>query len=251
MLALLGALRPEITGIQRRLTTAEVIARPDFKLYRGKYQNRDCLLVQTGLGKQRAETATHFILEHFPVSAMISFGFAGALTAELRVGDIIICSTLYHCNGRADKGLESESLSSDANLLELAIRTLESGRVRFCCGNSVTVPQLLSSPESKEKLYKISQAHIADMESYWVAGIASEERIPFVAIRAVSDTMQDSLPPFDQVMAGDGSWLWRKVFSYFVLRPQDLPKLPGLYSGSRKARKSLTDCVGRIVANMN
>ena len=251
MLALLGALREEITGIQRQMTITEVTAGRGCTLYVGKYQNRDALLVQTGLGKQRIETATRFILKHFRVNAIISLGFAGALTSELRAGDIIICSTLYYCNGRIHQGLESESLSSDANLLELTTRTLESSGTRFCCGSSVTVPQMLSNPESREKLYRISRAHIADMESYWVARIASEEQVPFVAIRAVSDTSQESLPPFDQILADDGSWLRGKAFSYFILHPQDLLKLPGLYSSSRTARKNLTQCVAQVVTSLN
>jgi len=251
MLALLGALGEEITGIRRQMTIDEVIAAPDCKLYRGKYRNRDCLLVQTGMGKERVETATRFILGQFRVSAIVSLGFAGALTAELRAGDIIVCSTLCYCNGRTHGGLESESLSSDASLLALITRALGSSRIRLYYGSSVTVPQLLSNPESKERLYKISRAHIADMESYWVARIASQERIPFLAIRAVSDTCQESLPPFDRILAGDGSRLWGKTFSHLVLHPQDLLRLPGLYSSSRKARNSLTDCVAQIVANMS
>ncbi|MFQ5996196.1 MAG: hypothetical protein ACE5KP_01040 [Dehalococcoidales bacterium] len=251
MLALIGALGEEISGIRRQMTIAEVIARPDFKLYRGKYSNQDCLLVQTGMGKQRVETAARFTLEHFPVTTIISFGFAGALTPELRVGDIIICSTLYYCNGRSHPGLKSASLSSNGNLLELATRVLGSGRVRYSCGSSISVPQPLSDPESKEKLYKIAQAHIADMESYWIAKIASEERIPFLAIRAVTDARQGNLPPFEQMLAGDGSWLRGKALSYFVLHPKDLSKLPGLYWNSRKARRSLSDCVAQVVANIN
>lgn len=251
MLALFGALREEITGIRRQMKIVEIIARPDYRLYRGKFHNKDCLLVQTGLGKQRVETVTRFILEQFPVGTIISFGFAGALAPELRTGDIIFCSTLYYCNERIHEGPKSESLSSDANLLELATRTLGSSRVRFCCGSSVTVMQLLSHPEAKEKLYRISRAHIADMESYWIARIASKERTPFLAIRAVSDTFQESLPPFDQILAGDGSWLLGKAFSHFVLHPQGLLQLPSLYWNSRKARKRLTDCVTQVVANMN
>lgn len=251
MLALLGALREEITGIRKLMTVAEVIDRPDFKLYRGKYQDKDCLLVQTGMGKQRVETAIRFILERFRVSAMVSFGFAGALASELRAGDIVICSTLRYGNGRVRDGREPKSLSSDASLLELTTRALESGGVKFCSGSSMTVAQPLSNRESKEKLYRISQAYIADMESYWVAMIAAKEGVPFVAIRAVSDTSRQGLPPFDRILAEDGRWLWRNAFAYFVLHPQDLLRLPGLYSGSRKARKSLTECIARIIAGMD
>ncbi|HIE17848.1 MAG TPA: hypothetical protein EYP71_06590 [Dehalococcoidia bacterium] len=251
MLALFGALEEEIAGVRRQMTIAEVIVRPDFKLYRGVYHNRDCLLVQTGMGRQRVETAARFTLEHFQVGTMISFGFAGALTPELRAGDIIICSTLYCCSGMIDEDLKSESLSSDTTLLELATHALESGRVRFYCGNSVTVPQLLSNQESKEKMYEVFAAYIADMESYWVARIAARERNPFVAIRAVSDARQDSLPSFVQIVVGDKSWPWGKAFTYFVLHPQDLPKLASLYRNSNKARRSLTECVAKVVASMN
>lgn len=248
---LVGALKEEIGGIQRRMTVAEVITGQGFKLYRGTYQARDCLLVQTGPGRFKAETATRFVLGRFPVGAIVSFGFAGALTDELGVGDVVICSRLYYCNGGMPHAPGAESLAADANLLALATNALESGRARFCCGSSITVTQVLASPGSKEKLSEISRAYIADMESYWVASIAASEHIPCITIRAVSDARQDSLPPLDQLLAGDGSRPRSKTLSYFARHPQYLPRLPGLYAASRKARQRLTDCIAQVVAGMD
>ncbi len=250
MVALLGALEYEVAGIRRQMTVAGVVDGPGCRLYRGVYQDRDCLLVQTGPGKQRAETAARFVLERFPVGAVISFGFAGALHPGLRAGDVIICTMLYNGNGRSHASPAEQTLFSDASLLEPAVRAFEVAKVRYCCGSTVTVPEPVCSRHEKEKLHRNHYAGIVDMESYWVGRIAAEKRVPFLAVRAVSDTLGQGLPPFARLLDGNGSFLWKRALGYFALRPREMLQLPALYRSSRRARQSLTRCIGRLVASM-
>ena len=79
MLAIVGALKEEMVDLQRRMSLEQTFAWWRCRIYRGNYAKRDVLLLQTGTGKERAEIATRFILEHYPVTALISLGFAGAL----------------------------------------------------------------------------------------------------------------------------------------------------------------------------
>jgi adenosylhomocysteine nucleosidase len=95
MLAIMGAFGQEIIDLRRQMVIEEVVARRDCRLYCGKFKNRDTFLVQTGMGKERAENATQFILERYPVTAIISLGFAGALAPELRIGDVVVYFTVH------------------------------------------------------------------------------------------------------------------------------------------------------------
>ena len=130
----------------------EVVAGPGCSVYRGKLEGRDCLLVRTGMGKERAESATQFVLQRYPVTAMISLGFAGALSPELTIGDVVVCSTM-HCASGPEKGDgETEAYHADANLLALASQGAGEGTPRFRLGSGVTVRQLASSTQKTQAL---------------------------------------------------------------------------------------------------
>ena len=240
MIALLGALREEVCDLQRQMSLVEVLAEPTCLVYRGEYRGRDVLLAQTGVGKQRAEAATELVLEHFSVTSLVSFGFAGALAGHLKVGDLVACSTLHCATGPNQEATRPRSYHSDESLLRLATQALEDTMVRFCTGSGVTVPQVAGSPEKKRELGTEFQALIVDMESYWIARIAADKQIPFVAVRAISDTEADPLPPVDEMLTPDGEWQLGKAVSYILRHPQHLPSLIGLSRNVRAARKNLS-----------
>jgi adenosylhomocysteine nucleosidase len=250
MLALLGAFGQEIVDLRRQMVIEEVVAERDCKLYRGKFGNRDALLVQTGMGKERAENATQFILERYPVTAIISLGFAGALTPELKIGDVVVCSTLHCAPSLEQEEQGVEPCAPDANLLSLASQGSGDRAIGFCLGSGVTVSQLDSSTQKMQELSETFHAHIVDMESYWIARIALARQIPFIAIRSVSDTIQDSVKPFDQVLASDGKLLWKKAVLCFLLHPQYLMNVFTLFRNTRPAKRNLAAFVSHLVTKI-
>jgi len=250
MLAIFGAFGQEIVDYRRQMVIEEVVVRPVCKLYRGKFKNRETVLVQTGMGKERAENATRFILERYPITSIISLGFAGALAPELKIGDVVICSTLYCAPGLEQKEQRLEPLAPDANLLSLASQGPGDRATPFRLGSGVTVLQLDANPQKMEELSETFHAHIIDMESYWIARIASAQQIPFIAIRSISDTIQHSVQPFDRILASDGSLLWKKAVLTFLSHPQYLMNVFALYRNSRLAKRNLAAFIGYMVVRI-
>lgn len=250
MLAIFGAFSQEIIDFRRQMVIEEVVAKPICRLYRGKLKNRETLLVQTGMGKERAESATRFTLEHYPVTAMISLGFAGGLAPELRIGDVVVCSTLLCALGTEQKEERLEPLAPDANLLSLASQGAEDKATSFCLGSGVTVLQLDSDHQKMQELSKTFHAHIVDMESYWIARIAATQQIPFIAIRSISDSIQSSVQPFDQILASDGRLLWKKAVLCFLSHPQYLVNVLTLFRNTGLAKRNLTAFVGHLVSKI-
>ncbi len=250
MLALLGAFGQEIAGLRRQMAIEEVIASRGRNLFRGRLKNRDCLLVQTGMGKGRAESAIQWVLERYPVAAVISLGFAGALTPELKIGEVVVCSTM-HCGSRFEKEEgQAKAYAADANLLVLASRGPRDGTTRFCLGSGVTVVQLDSSPQRMQELGHNFHADIVDMESYWIARIASARQVPFIAIRSISDTMQHDVQPFDRILTSDGRLLWKRAALCFLLHPQYLMNVFTLFRNTRLAERNLTTFISDLVARI-
>jgi adenosylhomocysteine nucleosidase len=250
MLAILGAFGQEIVDYRRQMVIEEVVAGSVCRLYRGKFKNRETVLVQTGMGKERAENATRFILERYPITAIISLGFAGALAPELRIGDVVVCSTLYCAPGLEQKEQRLEPLAPDATLLSLASQGPGDEATRFCLGSGVTVLQLDVNPQKMQEFSETFHAHIIDMESYWIARIASARQIPFIAIRSISDTIQHSVQPFDQILASDGKVLWRKAVLCFLSHPQYLMNVYTLYRNTRLAKRNLASFIGHLVTKI-
>jgi adenosylhomocysteine nucleosidase len=243
MLALLGAFGQEIADLRRRMAIEEVVAERHCKLYRGKLGNKDALLVKTGMGKKRAESATTLILERYPVTAIISLGFAGGLAPELGIGDVVVCSTLY-CDSAA------EIYASDARLLALAAQVLEdiAGRVRF--GSGVTALYVEASPQKMRELRETFSVDIVDNESYWIARIASASKIPFIAIRSISDDMQHSVQPFDRILSADGELLWKKAVLSFLSHPWYLMNVYNLFRNTRAAKRNMAAFIGQLAAKI-
>jgi len=250
MLAIFGAFGQEIIDFRRQMVVEEVVAKPVCRLYLGKLKNKDTLLVQTGMGKERAENATRFTLKHYPVTAIISLGFAGGLAPELRIGDVVVCSTLLCAPGTEQKEQKLEPLVPDANLLSLASQGAGDGATRFCLGSGVTVLQLDSDRQKMQELRETFHAHIVDMESYWISRIASAERIPFIAIRSISDNIRSSVKPFDQILAPDGRLLWKKTVLCFLSHPQYLVNVFTLYRNTRPAKRNLAAFVSHLVSKI-
>jgi adenosylhomocysteine nucleosidase len=250
MIAFLGALKEEVSGLRRRMNLEEVPVGPACHLHGGEYRGRRVLLAQTGIGRERAEAATRVILERYAVTTLVSFGVGGALASQLRVGDVVVCSTLHCATGWTEGAKKPRPYDSDARLLCLATRALEGTGVRFCIGSGVTAPQLIGRPERKQELGQSFQAHIVDMESYWIARIASDSQIPFVAVRAISDAQRHALPPFIQILTANGERQWRTAISYLLRHPPHLTALIGLSRNVRRASRSLTIFAECFVAEL-
>ncbi len=243
MLAVMGAFGQEIIDLRRQMVIEETVAGRGFRLYRGKLKNKDTLLVQTGMGKQRAENATRFALERYPVTAIISLGFAGALNPEIEIGAVVVCSTLYGQPGSEQE--ELEPLAPDEHLFSLASQG-PGGRL----GSDVSVLQLNSSAQKMHVLRETFHADIVDMESYWIARIASARGIPFITVRSVSDNIQSSVQPFDRILNTDGELLWKEAALCFLLHPWYLLNVFTLYRNTRLAKRNLAAFVSDLVTKI-
>lgn len=162
MIALLGALQNELSGVAKSMTVESQAAGRPWHISQGKFAGKTILLVRTGMGKDCALSTTEYILENYPVTRMISFGFAGALVAERKVGDVVLCQRLYCESDGSDRAI----YSSDAGLLALAAQAMNDREFGPFSGDCLTVEFLTASSEEKHVQGKASGAQVVEMESY-------------------------------------------------------------------------------------
>ncbi len=235
MIAMICAMTQEFNSLLRKVNAGEALSKNGFRICEAGYEGEDILLIETGPGKKKAEQATESILQDYPVSGVVSVGFAGALNDKLAVGDLVLCQTLYSQTTDSTKPYYCDSKWVSSSLVKA-----EQRGIALQEGSSVSVRMPVCDIVTKEALAREFPATVVDMESYWIGQIALSKDIPFLCIRAISDALDDYLPPFDRLKNSDGSWRKGRTLLYLLVRPWRLAKTLFLYRNMKRAAESLT-----------
>ena len=249
MIALLAALEEEAADLRRWMALApEGVVGLRHPAYVGLYQRRAVILARTGMGRQRAGASAEAVLARYKVAGVISIGFSGALDGRLEVGDLVLASELIGVTDPGGQEIEPTIYPADQGLLRTATEALRATPLRMVLGPTVTAPSILATPAGKQGLGWQTGAVAVDMESYWVARVVSEQGLPFLALRVISDAQEDLLPPFDQILDADGNPRARRLATHLIREPGSLVALVKLARNAGRARRALTTGVACTVA---
>ncbi len=197
----------------------------------GRLWGKDVAVTITGIGRKSGEV-TSLLIRSFEPKLLLSCGFGGGTMESLKHGEAVICSRLFEFRSEGE-------LSSDNHLSLLAARALARSGLPFSWGRGLTVPRLIPEPQEKIALGKKYGIQVLEMENFWEAEVASSHRIPFVAVRFLSDTSRERVPQFEQFIDHRGNWLAGKAARYFAQHPLSLLALLGVFRGSWRARRNL------------
>ena len=142
------------------------------------------LLYIAGMGAKQAQVGAEVLIRE-NASALLSWGSAGALHSKLSPGNLILPKmVIYPPKGifSTDDGWHNRLLTRLANQLEVFTEPL---------AQSLTT---LKSRAEKLDFVKQNQALAVDMESGSVAKAAVKANLPFMAIRAIADPLEQNIP---------------------------------------------------------
>ena len=167
-------------------------------------------------------------------SLVLSFGLAGGLDPALRAGDVVVGSDVR--TGPARWPVETEVAE------RLADRLRRSGlpaQLAGIAGSDFPLGELAA----KAELHRQTEAAAVDMESHIAAAYAAERGLPFLAIRAVCDPAERSLPPLvASALRPDGSTDLAAILRSLARRPGQLPQMLQLARDANAAFASLRRC---------
>ena len=101
-LAIVGAMHEEIAALRPCLEGLRTERRAGRDFHFGRLDGRDVILVRCGIGKVAAATTTAVLLDAFDASALLFTGVAGALGEGVRVGDMVVATTLLQHDMNAE-----------------------------------------------------------------------------------------------------------------------------------------------------
>jgi adenosylhomocysteine nucleosidase len=219
-LAIVVALPGELRSLTKtRLRSGEIVQ-----------LSNNVMVGLSGVGAEQAHRIGKRMLES-GVSGLVSWGSAASLDDTVLPGGLLLpmrivsgYSTMtvdYHWHTRLWQCLSKN--------LTLYHQTL------------VHSEGLLSNTEEKRRLAGTANAVGADMESATLVSLAKDYGVPFVAIRAVSDSVGMMLPhSIGQAMSENGQVRIQKVLLHTMIRPREWPALLQLQRGFRAAQLTLS-----------
>jgi adenosylhomocysteine nucleosidase len=199
---IIGAMDVEIEHLCSLMKNKQETEISHLKFFEGKINDKSCVVVQSGIGKVNAALCAQLLIIKFDVTHIINTGIAGAMAKELKPLDIVVSTDcVYH---DADTTFFGDApctipgmptfFKAEENLITLAEKsfvsennsTLYKGRVAsgdvFVCDKSV-----------KEKIMQNCNPFCVEMEGTAIAHACYLHKIPFVIIRCISDSADESV----------------------------------------------------------
>jgi adenosylhomocysteine nucleosidase len=170
------------------------------------------------------------------VRALMSFGICGGLDPGLAPGTVLVAHRIALPEGGA--------LHFDARWARAVAARIPGARIAPLLGTS----EVVTTAREKAALFARFGVPAVDMESRGVAEAAREANVPFVAVRAVADPADRSLPPIaiDAINA-EGRLRPLRVLLGLLGRPRELAGLLALATDARRAYDALTAATNRAL----
>lgn len=216
--AILGAFPPEIELIHQQMQNKQELIIQQIPFTKGTLHGRQVVLARTGIGKVNAAITTTLVLEHFKPSEVIFTGIAGGVNPALSPGDLVIGDKVaYHDYGAItpdslarlptkmhdNSGVNPMYFTCDARLVALAqavsktvvlqkIGTAANHTPQVVTGTIVTGDVFVSSTAATLQLRQKMNAQATEMEGAAVGQTCFRLRVPFLVIRSLSDSANNS-----------------------------------------------------------
>ncbi len=243
MILIFYAFAREIAPFKRRCKIRSPISHRGLHGFTATVAGKQFTVIGHGIGHRRArETAIH-AFELVPRPEMIiATGVAGALSSGLEPGDLVLADRLLILE--SDEKIARRVDSIRAADLAVAGRALTRAGLRYSMGAMLTMDRVISAAE--KRLAKSSTGAIAvDMETAAIAAEARTREIPFIAMRAVLDQLDDEVPGVD-ILDRDGRVRPLAATSFFVRNPGVFLELPRMIRNLARATNSIADALEAI-----
>jgi len=183
MIAIIAAMPEEVRALQRRLRDRRRMQAGDTSVVLGTLGACPVAVAVVGDGADNARRGTRALVEALAVERALLIGVSGALTPDLDPGALVVARAV----------IGPPTTTAEPALVEQV--ALATGARP---GLAVSVPDLVETPGEKERLRQglPDEPLVADLESAAVVEVLASVGIPWIVLRAVSDTAWEAIPAF-------------------------------------------------------
>jgi len=224
-IAIMGAMPEEVEPIVAKLENLQTMMYAANTYYEGTYNGQEVVVAYSKIGKVFATLTATMLIEKFGCDTLLFSGVAGAISDDLKIGDLIIADGLCqhdlditafgHPFGYVPEG--EVCISTDVTLRNVAKDVAKSKGLTLKEGVIATGDQFVHSVERKNWIGSEFKADALEMEGASVAVVCSALHVPFFILRAISDSADmDASFNFDEFLESSA-----KISADFILSMVD------------------------------
>jgi nucleoside phosphorylase len=242
LILLFYAFAREIAPFKRRIRDRAPLALDGLQGFRAEMGGKEFAVVGHGIGHRRATDAALRAFELIPSAGLvIGTGVVGALSSGLKPGDLVLADRIL----TIDKdGKVAEQSSTNVAQVRAAGRSLAIAGIAYSTGAILTSNRVLSVAE-KRRAKDSTGAIAVDMETAAIAAEAIIRGIPFIALRAVLDEVDDEVVGAEMADE-DGNVRPLAATSYLLRNPATMLKLPRMVRNLSRATTAIADALTAI-----
>ncbi len=244
LILLFYAFAREIAPFKRRLRNRAPLALDGLHGFRAEIGGKTFTVVGHGIGDRRASDTARRAFDLIPgAELVIGTGVAGALSSGLKPGDLVLSdrTLTIHTDGQV---AEQMTPVGDAHIRAVG-RSLAIAGIAYSTGAILTSHRVLATGAEKRRAKESTGAIAVDMETAAIAAEAAARGIPFVAIRAVLDEVDDEI--VGAAMADeDGNVRPLVATSYLIRNPATMLKLPRMIRNLSRATTAIAEALTAI-----
>ncbi|MHC1743526.1 MAG: hypothetical protein AB9873_10900 [Syntrophobacteraceae bacterium] len=233
-IALFTALAQEHTPLRRLTSPWERLKHRAARAYGKRFDNVECLLFETGMGRDRIERAIELACTNGAFDLVVSAGFAGSLDEQVGVGQVCIGEHFLTLPRLSPLTPEGTLLTSPVGAVATRFAAaMDLPRVRVATVERVQDKGALCQAIG-------GRATLVDMETYFAARAAAERSLAFLSLRSVSDGLEDPIDfDVEALSNAEGRIQVSRVIRQIGRSPRLLLSLIAAWKRSRPAAASL------------
>ena len=195
MIGIIFAMEEELSSFLNLVKVDKVNKIYDLTFYEITINNRNVVLVISGVGKVNAARACQILIDKYNVKGVINVGVAGGVSENLAIGDIVIGERLVQHDFditafNHEKGYISNVgmyLSSSKKLITLIEKIMKKEKITYYKGVIASGDIFITEEKMSKKIKNKFQALCVEMEGASIAQVCFLSHIPFLVLRSISD----------------------------------------------------------------
>lgn len=188
-------LEPFLPLIKNCITSTKAM----LTFYEGQIGSTNVIATFCGVGKTNATIATQILIDTFDAQAIINSGTAGGMDTTLQIFDTVICTESVAHDVAEDvlttisSWIPSIYFKSDKDLLSHAKQAAaELGREKHIFYGRMVTGDKFIEDEGRDSILSTFSPLTVDMETASVAHVCYVNNVPYIAVRTITDTANDT-----------------------------------------------------------
>ena len=246
LIGIIGATGLEIGFLRKRIKLIEKGRVGSGCFFRGHFLGKEFVLVESGIGYNRALNACIHMIDRFSPCAILSFGLAGSVDITTKIGEVLLATHLLWVEDM-DTFRVKKTYTLDKGLIDIASKILEKYDIKYKIGKVLTVPSFVFKLEERCRIRRELGVEAVEMEGSAIADEAGKRHVPVMALRMISDDISSREIDYGMVMGPHGKSTLSGAVRFFLAHRWDLLEIFRFGRQLRLLGRELSEIEARIM----